>query len=49
MTAPAVSVLLPVRDAGPFLDDCITSLERQTLSDYEVICPILPIKKGDKV
>ena len=34
---PLVSVLLPVRDAGSFLVDCIASLERQTLEDFEVV------------
>ncbi len=37
MTVPAVSVLLPVRDARPHLGDCIASLSRQTLSDFEVV------------
>ncbi len=37
MTAPAVSVLLPVRDAEPYLKDCIASLDRQTLTDFEVV------------
>ncbi len=32
-----VSVLLPCRDAGPWLPDCIDSLEAQTLGDYEVV------------
>jgi glycosyltransferase involved in cell wall biosynthesis len=37
MATPTVSVLLPVRDAGPFLEDCIASLNRQTFADYEVV------------
>jgi len=37
MTAPLVSVLVPVRDAAPWLDDCLDSLRRQTLTDFEVI------------
>ena len=37
MDRPAVSVLLPVRDAEPFLSDCIASLDRQTSSDFEVV------------
>ena len=37
MPSPRVSVLLPVRDAGPDLDGCIASLLRQTLSDFEVV------------
>ena len=34
---PIVSVLLPVRDAEPFLAACIASLERQTLRAFEVV------------
>ena len=37
MSEPLVSVLLPVRDPGPYLKDCIASLGRQTLEEYEVI------------
>ena len=37
MSEPLVSVLLPVRDPGPYLKDCIASLERQTLEEYEVV------------
>jgi glycosyltransferase involved in cell wall biosynthesis len=37
MTVPAVSVLLPVRDASRHLEDCIASLERQTLTEFEVV------------
>jgi len=37
MNTPSVSVLLPVRDGARWLDDCLTSLERQTLTDFEVI------------
>lgn len=37
MTRPAVSVLLPVRDASRWLDDALASLTRQTLTDFEVI------------
>lgn len=34
---PGVSVLLPVRDAGPFLEECLDSLRAQTLADHEVV------------
>src|SRR5213593_1676365 len=34
---PTLSVLLPVRDAGPFLAPALASLWRQTLADFEVI------------
>jgi GT2 family glycosyltransferase len=37
MSDPAVSVLLPVRDAGALLDACLASLARQTLTDLEVV------------
>ncbi len=37
MEPPLVSVLLPVRDPGPYLEGCIASLDRQTLSDFEVV------------
>jgi glycosyltransferase involved in cell wall biosynthesis len=35
--APAVSILLPVRDAGVYLKSCLRSIERQTLADFEVV------------
>jgi len=34
---PRVSVLLPVRDAAPWLASALASLARQTLADHEVI------------
>src|SRR5439155_18632584 len=34
---PRVSVLLPVRDAAPWLPPSLASLARQTLADHEVI------------
>ena len=37
MPSPSVSVLLPVRDAARWLGDCLESLERQTLTDFEVV------------
>ncbi len=37
MNRPLVSILLPVRDAGPYLMDCIASLDRQTLTGFEVV------------
>ena len=36
-TAPVVSVILPVRDARPYLDAAIVSLLSQTLEDFELI------------
>jgi len=35
--SPGVSVLLPVRDAGGALSDCLDSLGAQTLARHEVI------------
>ena len=32
-----ISVLLPVRDAAPYLPECIASLRAQTLEDFEVL------------
>ena len=37
MSEPLVSVLLPVRDPGPYLQDCVASLGRQTVEEYEVV------------
>jgi glycosyltransferase involved in cell wall biosynthesis len=37
MTPPLISVLLPVRDAAPYLDAALDSLARQTLGDFEII------------
>jgi len=34
---PALSVLLPVRDAGPYLAPSLASLWRQTFTDFEVV------------
>lgn len=34
---PSVSVLLPVRDAQPYLIACIRCLQRQSLTDFEVL------------
>jgi len=37
MAPPLISVLLPVRDAAPYLAEALDSLARQTLGDYEII------------
>jgi len=34
---PAISILLPVRNALPFLGPCLASLGRQTFRDFEII------------
>ena len=33
----AVSVIVPIYNAARFLDECLGSIEKQTLSHYEVI------------
>ena len=35
---PSISVLIPVYNAIPFLEQCLNSIKNQTFSDYEVIC-----------
>jgi len=35
--SPQVSVLLPVYNAEPFLEECLASLRHQTLYDFEVV------------
>jgi GT2 family glycosyltransferase len=37
MADPRVSVLLPVRNGGPWLEAALASLARQTLTDHEVV------------
>ena len=37
MRIPAVSVLLPLRDASSTLEACLESLEAQTLDDFEIV------------
>jgi glycosyltransferase involved in cell wall biosynthesis len=37
VSAPRVSVILPVRDEEPYLDEALASLSAQTLADFEAI------------
>ncbi len=37
MRQPRVSILLPVLDAAEFLPQCLDSLDRQTMADFEII------------
>jgi glycosyltransferase involved in cell wall biosynthesis len=37
LSAPRVSVLLPVRDAAPYLEACIRSVGRQSFTGFEVV------------
>ena len=36
--APAVSILVPVYNAGPFLRECLDSLVGQSLKEIEIVC-----------
>lgn len=36
-SAPRLSVVMPVRDAGPYLDEAIASILGQTLGDFEFV------------
>lgn len=38
MSSPAVSVVIPVYNAGAYLEQALDSLAAQTLQDFEVIC-----------
>ena len=35
---PAISVLVPVYNALPFLEQCLNSIRNQSFTDFEVIC-----------
>ena len=37
MPAPPVSVVMPVRDGLPWLDDSVGSVLAQTFADYEIV------------
>jgi glycosyltransferase involved in cell wall biosynthesis len=37
MPAPRISILLPFRNAAPWLQECLESIRTQTYSDYEAI------------
>jgi GT2 family glycosyltransferase len=36
MTAPAVSVVIPLRASGPYLRECLAQLARQTYRDFDI-------------
>ena len=36
MSAPLFSVVVPAYNQHKFIDSCLTSLQRQTLTDFEV-------------
>lgn len=33
-----VSVIMPVHNSGPYLEECLESISNQTMDDFEVIC-----------
>ena len=35
---PLVSVLVPICNVEKYLDECLSSLQNQTLKDIEIIC-----------
>ena len=35
---PAISVIIPVHNSESFLERCLDSVFRQTLSDLEIVC-----------
>jgi len=36
--APLLSVIIPIYNVAPYLDECLTSVRAQTLRDIEIIC-----------
>ena len=38
MAPPLVSVVVPVHNVAPYLDQCLTSIRNQTLAEIEIIC-----------
>jgi glycosyltransferase involved in cell wall biosynthesis len=37
MVMPALSIVMPVRDAAGTLDECLASIARQSFADYELL------------
>ena len=38
MSDPRVSVIVPIYNADPYLDECLDSIENQTEQSLEIIC-----------
>lgn len=38
MPKPKISIIIPIFNAEKYIDECINSLEKQTLQDMEIIC-----------
>ena len=38
MNSPKISIIVPVYNTKPWLKDCLDSVLRQTMADFEVIC-----------
>ncbi|MEC4295531.1 glycosyltransferase [Adlercreutzia shanghongiae] len=35
---PTVSIIMPVKNTAPYLDECLSSIENQTFANWELIC-----------
>lgn len=38
MKTPIVSVIIPIYNAEPYIEQCLDSLLKQTFQNYEIIC-----------
>ena len=38
MRAPFFSIVIPVYNAGKYLDDCLLSIKKQSFTSWECIC-----------
>ncbi|MFT5305150.1 MAG: glycosyltransferase involved in cell wall biosynthesis, partial [Chitinophagales bacterium] len=37
MSTPLISIIMPVKNAGPFLEACLDSIQNQSYKNYELI------------
>ncbi len=37
-TKPIISIILPVYNTSPYLEECLNSIHNQSFKDYELIC-----------
>lgn len=37
-TKPTISIILPVHNTSPYLEECLDSIHKQSFKDYELIC-----------
>lgn len=38
MSEPLVTILLPSLNVAPYIEECLTSVEQQTLGNIEILC-----------